>query len=171
MSLAQRVQRDDSKDVDVFKRILCATDFSDTAEVAWEIACELARVHRAELALVHVFAELPLYGYAELPAPNVQQIWDEQRLWVQQALDQRVDAATARGLTARSDLLTGSAPQAIADAAGSDGSDLVVIGTHGRTGLHRLVIGSVAERVVRIAPCPVLTVKPDTARQSTRAAA
>jgi len=157
--------------VDVFQRILCATDFSETAEAAWEMACELARVHRAELALVHVFTDLPSYAYAEVPGPAVQKVWEEQRQWVQQALEERAAAAAARGLAVRPLLKTGTAAAAIADAAVEHGVDLVVVGTHGRTGLNRLVIGSVAERVVRIAPCPVLTVKPPAARERARVAA
>jgi len=153
----------------MFQRILCATDFSDTAEAAWEIACDLAGTHRADLVLVHSFTELPVYP--EVAVASVQRVWEEQRLWVQQALDQRVGAASARGLRARSLLKTGPAPETIVDTATEEGADLIVIGTHGRTGLTRLVIGSVAERVVRIAPCPVLIVKPSAVREHVRAAA
>jgi nucleotide-binding universal stress UspA family protein len=142
----------------MFERILCATDFSDTAETAWGLACELARVHRAELVLVHVFVELPVYP--EVAVSTIQKVWEEQRLWVEQQLAERVEAATARGLTARYLLRTGTAPEEIARITTDEGADLVVVGTHGRTGINRLLIGSVAERVVRIAPCPVLTVKP-----------
>jgi nucleotide-binding universal stress UspA family protein len=155
----------------VFKRILCATDFSETAEAAWDIACEMARLHRGELTLLHVFVELPLYSMAEVPGPAVAQIWDEQRAWVQRALDERVAAAGTTGLTVRALLKAGSPAAAITDTAAEEGSELIVIGTHGRTGLNRLVIGSVAERVVRIAPCPVLTVKPHTSAREARAAA
>lgn len=165
------MQRDFDEGVDVFQRILCATDFSETAEAAWEMACELARVHRAELALVHAFTDLPSYAYAEVPGPAVQKVWEEQRQWVQQALEERTAAAAARGLTVKPLLKTGAAATVIADAAAEQGVDLVVVGTHGRTGLNRLVIGSVAERVVRIAPCPVLTVKPPAARERARVAA
>ena len=153
----------------MFQRILCATDFSDTAEAAWGVACDLARTHRSELVLVHAFTELPVYP--EVAVISVQRVWEEQRLWVQQALDQRVAAAVARGLTASAVLETGSAPETIVDTAIEGRADLIVIGTHGRTGLTRLVIGSVAERVVRIAPCPVLVVKPLELREAARAAA
>jgi universal stress protein A len=153
----------------MFQRILCATDFSDTAEAAWEIACDLARTHRADLVLVHAFTELPVYP--EVAVAGVQRVWEEQRLWVQQALDQRVGAARARGVEARALFATGPAPETIVDTATEERADLIVIGTHGRTGLTRLVIGSVAERVVRIAPCPVLIVKPSPVREHVRAAA
>lgn len=150
----------------MFKRILCATDFSDTAETAWEVACELARVQQAELMLVHVFVELPVYS--EVAVTTIQRVWEEQRLWIEQQLAERVQAATARGLTARYLLRTGTAPEEIARVTTDEGADLVVVGTHGRTGINRLLIGSVAERIVRIAPCPVLTVKPRPTRQAAR---
>jgi nucleotide-binding universal stress UspA family protein len=153
----------------MFKRIVCATDFSDTAETAWEIACELARIHQAELVLVHVFVELPVYP--EVAVTTIQRVWEEQRSWVEQRLAERVEAATARGLTAHYRLRTGTAPEEIARAATDEAADLVVVGTHGRTGINRLVIGSVAERVLRIAPCPVLTVKPRPTRTTARAGA
>jgi nucleotide-binding universal stress UspA family protein len=88
-----------------------------------------------------------------------------------QALDERVASATARGLAARGVLRTGAAAAEIAKTATEEDAGLIVVGTHGRTGLNRLVIGSVAERVVRIAPCPVLTIKPRPTTQPARAAA
>ena len=142
----------------MFQRILCATDFSDTAEAAWAAARELARTQRAELILVHVFTELPIYP--DVAVLEVQRVWEDQRAWVERELAERVTAATARGLTARWVFKTGGAPESIVETAAEEHADLIVIGTHGRTGLTRLVIGSVAERVVRLAPCPVLTMKP-----------
>jgi universal stress protein A len=153
----------------MFKQIVCATDFSDTAEAAWELAVELARTHQAELVLVHVFIELPVY--TEVAVTSVQQVWEEQRRWAEEQLAERVEAAAGRGAAARYLLRTGTAPEEIVQAATDERADLVVVGTHGRTGLNRLMIGSVAERVVRVAPCPVLTVKPRPAAESARAAA
>jgi len=142
----------------MFRHILCATDFSDAAEAAWAAACELGRTLSGELLLVHVFTEFPVYP--EVAVIEVQRVWDEQRAWVERALAERVGAAARRGLTARSLIKTGMAAEGIVDAAAESHADLIVIGTHGRTGLTRLVVGSVAERVVRLAPCAVLTIKP-----------
>lgn len=153
----------------MFQRVLCGSDFSDTAEAAWEVACDMARTHRAELILLHVFSEMS--SYPDVAVADVQRVWNEQRLWVQQALDQRVAAAQARGLAGRPLLKTGVAAETIADTAAAEGADLLVIGTHGRTGLTRLVIGSVAERVLRLAPCPVLIVKPRAAAAAAARAA
>jgi nucleotide-binding universal stress UspA family protein len=171
MSVARRLHAIGAEDVDVFRRILCATDFSDAAEGAWDVARELAGVHRAELELIHVFVKLPLYSVAEMPGPGVAQIWEEQRAWVQKTLDERAMATRSSGLLVRTHLKTGTPASAIVETAVETDADLIVIGTHGRTGLDRLLIGSVAERVVRLAPCPVLTVKPRIAPQAQRAAA
>ena len=137
---------------------MAATDFSAPAEQAGRAAVGLARVHRAELVLLHVFVELPLY--AETPATVVLQVYEEQRRWVQDELDARAKDAAAEGVTVGTRLETGSAPETIARVAGEERADLVVVGTHGRSGLDRIILGSVAERVVRIAPCPVLVVRP-----------
>jgi nucleotide-binding universal stress UspA family protein len=154
----------------MFQRLLCATDFSDTADVAWDAARDLARTHRAELILVHVFTEFPVYP--EVAGPEVARVWEEQRAWVESTLAERASAAAAGGLNARWVLKTGTAPESIVETAVEVGADLIVIGTQGRTGLTRLVIGSVAERVVRLAPCAVLTVKPrEAAREAARKAA
>jgi nucleotide-binding universal stress UspA family protein len=73
-----------------------------------------------------------------------------------------VTRAREKGITARSIMRTGTPHQEIVDLATEEGADLVVMGTHGRSGLNRVLIGSVTERVIRFVPCPVLTVrKPD----------
>lgn len=142
----------------MFKRIVAATDFSEPAERAVHVAAELARAHGADLVLLHVFVELPLY--AEMPATAVLQVYEEQRRWVQDELDARSKNAPAGNIRVRTRLETGSAPEMIARVARDEGADLVVVGTHGRTGLDRVMLGSVAERVMRIAPCPVLVARP-----------
>jgi universal stress protein A len=152
----------------MFQRIVCATDFSDTAEAAWEVACGLAAVHRAELTLVHVFPDLP--PSPDVAVPSVMEVWEEQRRWVSQELERRVADAVARGLRSRAVLKMGPPAAGLVEAVNEVGGDLVVVGTHGRTGLERVLLGSVAEQVVRAAPCAVLTVKPR-AREGAQTAA
>ena len=142
----------------MFQRIVCATDFSDTAEAAWLIARDLAAVHRAELTLVHVFPDLP--PSPDVAVPNVIQVWEEQQRWVNEELERRVADAAARGIRAHAVLKHGPAADGLVDAVSEAHADLLVVGTHGRTGLERVLLGSVAEAVVRKAPCAVLTVKP-----------
>jgi universal stress protein A len=156
----------------MFQRIVCATDFSDTAEAAWAVACGLAAVHRAELTLVHVFPDLP--PSPDVAVPSVMEVWEEQRRWVSQELERRVADAVARGLRSRAVLKMGPAAAGLVEAVNEVGGDLVV-GRHPRTNRARaraarqrgraggaggVLLGSVAEQVVRAAPCAVLTVKP-----------
>jgi nucleotide-binding universal stress UspA family protein len=143
----------------MFRRILVATDFAPSAEAAWSSAMELARALGSELLLVHVYVELSTY--ADVAVAEVQRVYDEQRRWVQSALDQHVAAAT--GLRARALLKIGPPADTITETAIAEACDLIVVGTQSRSGLDRLLVGSVAERVVRHAPCTVLVVKnPDT---------
>jgi nucleotide-binding universal stress UspA family protein len=147
------------------RRIVLATDFSESAERALTYAMDLARVHRAELVLLHVYMDLP--AYPEVTAGQVQTIYDEQRRWVDTTLEQRARSVRAAGLLARAVVRTGPAAATIAETAVDEGADLLVVGTNGRAGLDRLLVGSVAERVVRVASCPVLVVK--TAETAARA--
>jgi universal stress protein A len=124
-------------------------------------------VHRAELTLVHVFPDLP--PSPDVAVPSVMEVWEEQRRWVSQELERRVADAVARGLRSRAVLKMGPAAAGLVEAVNEVGGDLVVVGTHGRTGLERVLLGSVAEQVVRAAPCAVLTVKPR-ARERAQAA-
>ena len=144
-----------------FRRVLVAIDFAEPAEHALAVATELARTHGGELILLHVYSELP--AYPDVAVAQLAAVYEEQRRWVEDALEQRARRARAAGLLARPVVRTGS--PAIAEAA----ADLLVIGPHGRSGLDRLIVGSVAERVVRLAPCPVLVAK--TKRAAARSAA
>ena len=139
------------------RRILVATDFAESAERALACAVQLARRHGAELVLVHVYMDLP--AYPEITAGQVVAIYEEQRAWIEAALERLARAARGEGLLARAVLRTGPAASTIAETAKDEGADLLVVGTHGRSGLDRLILGSVAERVVRLASCPVLVVK------------
>jgi nucleotide-binding universal stress UspA family protein len=140
-----------------FRRILVATDFAESAERAMTCGVQLARRHGAEIILLHVYMDLP--AYPEITAGQVETIYEEQRRWIEDALERRARAARAEGLLARAVLKTGPAAATIAETAAAEGVDLIVVGTHGRSGLDRLIVGSVAERVVRLAYCPVLVVK------------
>jgi nucleotide-binding universal stress UspA family protein len=124
----------------VFYRIVVPTDFSTCAEEAWALAQRVAHTCGSELVLVHVL-EAPLDSEAR------------------ETLEQWAAKARQRGLKARTVVRTGTPHQEIVALATDERADLVVIGTHGRGGLNRALLGSVADRVVRLAPCPVLTVR------------
>jgi len=142
------------------RTILHPTDFSERAQYAFGLACGLARDYGARLILLHV-AEPPPAVYGEgVVLPGI----DELRASEQEELDRLAVPPDLANVERR--LEDGSAIEEIIRVARETHADLIVLGTHGRTGLGRLLMGSVAEQVMRRAPCPVLTVKtpfPETA--------
>lgn len=142
-----------------FRRVLHPTDFSPASEPAFERAVALARQNRAPLALVHVLEPPPVVlEDSFLSARAFQRMGADARQRARARL--RALAARARqgGVRATSAVLDGIPFEEIVRAARRIRADVIVIGTHGRTGLARLFLGSVAERVVGTAACPVLTV-------------
>ena len=149
-----------------YRRILHASDFSPASAPAFASAVAAARKDRAELLLVHVMGPvLPPMGDGYI-APLVYEDLDRAaRRQAQRQLDRLVRKARRAGVRVTPLLREGSPADEIARAARSKRADVVVMGTHGRTGLPRLFLGSVAERVVGTAPCPVLTVRGKRARR------
>lgn len=139
--------------------ILHPTDFSECAAHAEAEAARLASRLGATLVLLHVAVEAPLYSEGILSMKATQQVYEAQRKWAGETLEHRVTALRATGIDARWVLRPGVPFEEIVAAAGDERADLIVMGTHGRTGLSRFLLGSVAERVIRLAPCPVLTVR------------
>ncbi len=137
------------------QRILFVTDFSEPARNAQRYAIALAEQFAAELYAFHTVSDEVL-----VPAPELAAQWlrDE----IERARKQlAADLGTARvAKPARLEVRQGNAVQEIIRYATEHDIDLIVIGTHGRTGLSRMLLGSIAEKVVRMATCPVLTVHP-----------
>jgi nucleotide-binding universal stress UspA family protein len=136
--------------------ILHPTDFSAFSQQAFHLACSLARDHRSKLIILHVVTtlgpELVTYGEA------VSQLEPESyraTLWA----DLRAVQPADPNIRVEHRLAEGDPAAEIVRLAQETQAGLIVVGTHGRTGLDRLLMGSVAEQVVRKAPCPVLTVK------------
>lgn len=140
-------------------KILHPTDFSDCAAEAQEKAIWLARVLGAELILFHVSLEAPLYGEGLVAMKDVRRLFDAQRKWAGETLEARAAALREAGLTARWLLRVGVPYEEIVRVAEEEAADMIVIGTHGRGGLARFFLGSVADRVIRTASCPVITVR------------
>lgn len=142
----------------LFEKILLPTDFSDHADEALRYALALAQTHAASLCLVHAYDILPYTLPEGMPMVD-----DVQMGQLREALEKRLqDAAKhARDSGAAqvtTHLATGPAPAEIVRLANELHADLIVMGTHGRSGLTHLLLGSVTEKVVRKASCPVLTV-------------
>jgi nucleotide-binding universal stress UspA family protein len=144
------------------RHILVATDFSEASQGALESAAAFSTPKGARITLVHVFDPTPMVPPAAIPAPRRMEQKIEHELG--EKVQAELEAIRTRELAdvAEVEVLPLKHPNpahAICDQAGRTGVDLVIVGTHGRTGLPHLFIGSVAERVVRHAPCPVLAVR------------
>lgn len=141
------------------KKILCPTDFSEPSLLAISAATELAGLTGAEILLVHVVSPLPASPHpGALSAFDTAAYLKEMLTHGRASMERLVKERIPGKVPSRSMILTGNPSGEIARVAEDEGVDLVVIATHGLTGWRRFVFGSVAERVVRTASCPVLTV-------------
>lgn len=140
-------------------RILCPTDFSEVSVRAETYAAALARHYDATLHLLHVDPPLPLMApYGEVPVDI--RLFEEQRAQAEADLAAAKARAQAAGATVETSLRGGHAAREVLEVAREQAADLVVLGTHGRGGVEHLLLGSVAEKVLRKARCPVLVVPP-----------
>jgi nucleotide-binding universal stress UspA family protein len=139
-------------------KVLAATDFSDPALPAVEAGAAEARHRRADLTVIHAIDLLPVMSpsYGDFYGVPPMDLSDQMRALWQQRLDECVHHFKAKGGGL---LRNGPAAPAILSAASELPAQLLVVGTHGRTGLSRIALGSVAEAVVRAAPCSVLAVR------------
>ena len=144
----------------MFTRILVPTDFSESSDAALTYAKALAERFGAVLHLVHVFDDPIMAGGfgAEGYLAEAPDLAETMRHEAEERLAVRLTESERSRLRATSAMLSGPTAHTIVDTARDRGFDLIVMGTHGRTGLAHALMGSVAERVVRTAPCPVLTV-------------
>ena len=139
------------------RRVLVPVDFSTSTPAALTHAKELAAAYGASLDVLHVVSEIALPGVYGLGTVDVAS--PEVQARVREALTAAVEEAPGARVEAGTHVFVGFPARDIADFAALQQSDLIVMSTHGRTGLKRLLLGSVAENVVRLAPCPVLTLK------------
>jgi nucleotide-binding universal stress UspA family protein len=143
-----------------FQKILCPTDFSESSEAALAAAIEMASHFRAALHLVHVVPALP----TPKADRNYTFAVPEYEAALHAEAHEKLEAIVARvGRSAASPQYTighGDAGREIVRVADEWAADVIVIATHGETGWRHALFGSVAERVVRLARCPVLTVRP-----------
>lgn len=143
-----------------FHTILVPTDFSEDAEAALQQATELAKATGGRIHLLHVY-QFPVYvgaGPGMAYSVSAELIEDVRRHATARAqeVEERI---RADGVSVKSEILEGPPSERIVDCAEREKADLIVMGTRGLTGLKHVFIGSVAERTLRHAPCPVMTVK------------
>jgi nucleotide-binding universal stress UspA family protein len=146
--------------VKVFRRILHPSDFSPASRRAFRKAVALAKASGAQLLLVHVLPVLPVIPDAYVAATTYDELLRGQETGARKQLARLVARAKAAGARTTGVLLDFGVPaERIARLAKARHADVIVMGTHGRTGLTRALLGSVAARVVTIAACPVMTVR------------
>ena len=142
-----------------FEKILLATDFSDYSEVACEYALSLARTFNSSILVLHVINEpVDLRGFY-VPHISFEQLEKEIETSADQMLERFCREHLQESSSYRTMTVSGVPYEEIIRVATEQESSLIVIGTHGRTGLDHLIFGSTAERVVRGAPCPVMTIR------------
>ncbi|HEY6459524.1 MAG TPA: universal stress protein [Polyangiaceae bacterium] len=141
----------------IFRRILVPSDFTETSDRALDWAIDLAAAVGAPVTVIHSY-EIPILGFPDasmLPTPDISRKIAEA---AKKGLDALVDARRARGVALDAILREGVAWEQINAVAEDVNADLIVIGTHGRKGIARALLGSVAENVIRTSRRPVLTI-------------
>lgn len=133
-------------------RVLWATDLSPVSEGAWHYALELADVFAAEVILLHAARPTKLAGVGDRAR-------EDYLVSLRRELERRQQKVEVLGLRARHKVVIGVPAEVIVGEADLERADLIVMGTHGRSGLPHVLLGSVAEEVIRKAPCPVLAVR------------
>ena len=140
-----------------FQKILYPTDFSDPSYEALKAANELALHFSAELCVLHVVT--PVSRAPADPSGSDLLILQEMEKAARESLEEIVKRRIPKELLVRQIVVLGAAAEEIIQISEKEKVDLIVIATHGQTGWRHFVFGSVAEKVVRLAPCPVLTIR------------
>ena len=142
------------------RRILHPSDFTSFSRAALRKAIEMAKSNRAELLLVHVVSPIvPIPGDAYISPRMYDELAGSARAAAQKQLDKLAAQVKKARVKSRSFVLEGAPAEEIVRFVKGRRVDLIVMGTHGRAGLAKLFVGSVADRVVAAASCPVLTVR------------
>ena len=144
----------------VARHILVPLDFSEPAKQALEYAIELATILQARLTLLHIVQTIPVAGGAGVGVGvALAGVMEQMEAEALQTMEDHAQRVRQAGLACETAVVHGTPFQHIIDMAGDKQVDLIVMGTHGHTGLQRFFLGSVAEKVVRLAPCPVLVTR------------
>ena len=141
------------------KTILVPTDFGDSSANAVTYAAELAKAIGAEIVLMHAW-DMPIVGFPDGAFVATPELASQVTEAAQHGLDRAKLLIDGHGITVREVLKQGPTEAMILDAAREESAGMIVMGTHGRSGLKRALLGSVAEKLVRTSPVPVLTVHP-----------
>lgn len=141
------------------KPIVFATDFSDASKGALEKAIELARKEGAEMIVAHVYEPPASLSHSGVADDLIEaELENTIRHDAEKHMEPVLATVRAAGVRVRGEILAGHVSKQLVDLASRNGAAMLVVGTHGRTGLKKLVVGSVASQIIATAPCPVLTV-------------
>ena len=140
--------------------ILVASDFSKASAKAFATTVALAQTSRATVTILHVVVPfMPMVPERYIGGATLEQLNTDARRWAQRQLAKLTEKAKKGRVRAVGLMMDGEPARQIVRAARSKRADLLVVGTHGRTGLNKFFVGSVAERVVATSTCPVVTVR------------
>ena len=148
----------------MFKKILVPTDFSSSAQHALEFAIEFNRLYIARLFLVHVLQDFTDFSEFNLSPTILPQLYAEFEENATRRMEDIIEKTVPKPMVCDMYILHGVAYYEITQFAHSEAVDLIIIGSRGRTGLSHLIFGSTAEKVIKRAVCPVLTIKHPEAR-------
>ncbi len=143
----------------MFSKILCPVDFSEASPAIAKTARELAQKFDAEIIVVYVAPSMIQYEIFDLPAASLPQLVGDIVSGAEKTMAEFVTTHFT-GVRATGKVVSGDAAEAIVNLSQSEGADLIIMATHGRQGLNRLLFGSVAEKVVKTSPIPVMTIRP-----------
>jgi universal stress protein A len=147
------------------KKVLCPVDFSKPSLVGLEAAVEIAQQNSAELILVHVVQPVQPVSAPGVPVGYaIQDYWEERAKAAQKSFDEIVAQEIPQDVKVRTKVVRGQAVDEIVREAESEKVNMIVTSTHGWTGWRRFIFGSVAEKVIRLSSCPVLTI-PDPGKE------
>ncbi len=144
------------------KKILCAVDLSQHSELVADYAVTLATKFDAEIVVVYAAPALTQYVGLHVPPSSIENFVGEIITGAEKSMSEFMDKHF-QGVKASGKVLNGYAAEEIIAAISSSQADLIVMGTHGRRGIDRILFGSVAEHIVKNSPIPVMTVRPQKA--------
>jgi universal stress protein A len=141
------------------KKILCPVDFSEPSFEGLKVAKELAQTYSAELILINVVQPVQAVAAPGVPSSySVKEYYEEMAEAARKSFEEVVENRVPKGLTVQTKVVEGQPADEIVREAQAEHADIIVTATHGWTGWRRFIFGSVAEKVVRLSTCPVLTV-------------
>lgn len=143
----------------MFSKILCPVDFSDASPSIAKTALEFARKFDAEVLVVYVAPSMIQYEIFDLPAASLPQLVGDIVSGAEKTMAEFISTHFS-GIHASGKVVSGDAAESIVNLAQSEKADIIIMATHGRQGLNRLLFGSVAEKVVKTSPIPVMTIRP-----------